>query len=400
MSVSRNQRDYKTSTARDIDKRNRAIFKRMAQSTVLVVTTVSAIGSFTTFGVTWVAIFVSAFALVLIFSLSANALLVYDSRNRKKGARHLVFLTPSSGGQSFYATMLVCLARNAARALGQQYVVVPSIPTESFESLSIWTQFAGLEDRHLEIDGIFFIPDQPDRHFDELVRFHEERDVPLVLVDVYFDLASCDERTRTRLPSFVGGDERAGGAAAASIIIDSIKESASDSPVVMIINGGVAPWEKQRADALRECLKAAWPLVRFIETLPINYERLIAHEITLRIIRSIADPARRVMLDAIFACNDDMAIGARSAISRLLREKYTFHTPPQIVGYDGVPEILEYIEEGDPHIAGTVDVRIDDQARAAMLLMHKLVRTKQRKSEVHLIVPEQVRRRSATVKGG
>jgi ABC-type sugar transport system substrate-binding protein len=394
--VLQSPRDYKVANVRNVDERNRVVFKRVAQSVVFFISTGSAVASFTTFGVTWVTIGIAGTILVLFLSLSANALLIYDSRKRRKGPKQIAFLTPSSGGQPFYATMLVGLAKNAARALGQHYIVVPSMPAESFETLSIWALFAGLEDRQLDIDGIIFIPDQPDRHFEELVGFHEGRgDIPLVLVDVYFDLDHCDERTRGRLPSFVGGDEMAGGAVAASIIIESIEATAGESPVVLIINGGVAPWEQQRAKAVRECLRARWPLVRFIETQAINYERSVAYDTTLRLVKSMADPSREVSLDAVFACNDDMAIGARGAISKSLRERYTFRRRPQIVGYDGIPEICEYIQEGGPYIAGTVDVRIEEQARTAMILMHKLVRTRQRRSEVQLITPEAVRRSHA-----
>ncbi len=392
---------YKTANVRQIDERNRLAFKRTGQSIVFVITAGSAAVSLTTFGITWTTIAVVSFSLVLLLSLLANAMLIFDSRKRRKGPKHIAFLTPSSGGQTFYATMLVGLAQNASRALGQNYIIVPSMPAESFETLSIWALFASLEDRQLDIDGIIFIPDQPDHHFEELVGFHEERgDVPLVLVDVYFDLDHCDERTRARLPSFVGGDELTGGRLAAEITIESIEATAGDEPTVLVVNGGIAPWEQQRAKAFRDSLRARWPGVRFIEMPPINYLRSVAYETTLQLVRKLADANREISLDAIFACNDDMAIGARGAISRLLREGYTFRHRPQITGYDGIPEIREYIEEGDPYIAGTVDVRIEEQARAAMLLMQKLVRLRQRRSEVQLITPRAVRRGVAGSTGG
>jgi len=390
--VAQTPRRYKVEHAHRIDERNRTIFKRTAQSIVFVISTGSAIAGFTAFGLTWMAIAIASAALILVLSLFANALMIYDLRRRQRGAKHIAFLTPTGAGP-FYMAMLIGLVRNASRAQGQNYIVVPSMPTESFEELSIWALFAGLEDRQLDIDGIIFIPDQPDSHFEELVGFHEDRgDIPLVLVDVYFDLAHCDERTRARLPSFVGGDELAGGAAAAAIIVDAIEATAGEAPVVLVVNGGVAPWEQQRAVALRENLRRRWPSIHFIETPPINYERSLAYETTLQAVRAMASPVGDIKLDAIFACNDDMAIGARSAISRLLREKYHFLHRPQIVGYDGIPEIQEYINEGDPYIAGTVDVRIEEQARAAMLLMHKLARTRQRRSEVQLVTPQAVRR--------
>jgi ABC-type sugar transport system substrate-binding protein len=291
--------------------------------------------------------------------------------------------------------MLTGLVQSASLALGQDYLILPSMPTESFEAVSIWSLFANLEDRQLDIEGIIFIPDDPDHHFDEIVGFHEERgDVPLVLVDVYFDLDRCDERTRARLPSFVGGDEIAGGRMAAEIAIDAVGSPPPSTPVVLVVNGGVAPWEQRRANAFREQVSSAWPGTQFIETPTFNYSRSAAFAHSASTLRSMADATRQIALDVVFACNDDMAIGVRTAINLLTREGYTFRKAPQIVGYDGIPEIREYIDADDPYIAGTVDVRVEAQARAAMLLMHKLLRSGQRRSEVELVTPKSIRRNS------
>lgn len=286
--------------------------------------------------------------------------------------------------------MLSGLVQNASLALGQDYIIVPSMPIQSFETMSIWALFASLEDRQVDIDGIVFIPDQPDCHFEELIGFHEKRgDIPLILVDVYFDLSSCDERTRARLPSFVGGDEQAGGELAAEIVIEAVEEFRPVSPmVVLIINGGTAPWEQQRVGSFRERLSATWPDTNFIESPSLNYSRSAAFKLTIQALKEMTDSTKQISVDAIFACSDDMAIGARGAISSVVREGYTFPHPPQIVGYDGISEIREYLKNGDQYIAGTVNVRIEEQAKAAMFLMHKLVRSGQRHSDVHLIPPE------------
>lgn len=393
------QHGYKTMSLRQASERQRQAVKRTGQAIVFVITMASSLVSFAAFGTSWPTIVITGLSLCLLLSLLANALFIVDARNRRKGPKQIVFITPSARGEPFYATMLSSLVQSASLALGQNYVLVPSMPVESFETLSIWSLFSSLEDRQLEIDGIIFIPDHPDHHFDELVGFHEERgDVPLILLDVYFDLRACDDRTRARLPSFVGGDELAGGRLAAELVIDTVSVSKPESvampepPVVLIINGGKAPWEQQRANSFRDRLAGAWPEVKFMETPPINYSRSAAFEFTISMARDRADSAKQVSLDAIFACNDDMAIGARGAISALLRNGYSFLRPPQIVGYDGISEIQEYIKTGDPYIAGTVDVRIEEQARAAMLLMQKLIRSGQRRSEVQLVTPRAIRR--------
>jgi len=100
----------------------------------------------------------------------------------------------------------------------------------------------------------------------------------------------------------------------------------------------------------------------------------------------------QIELHAVFACNDDMAIGVRSAIRTVIEGGHSFSAVTQIVGYDGISEIREYIDAKDPYIAGTVDVRVEDQARAAMLLIHRLVRSGERRNEAELIAPRAVKR--------
>jgi ABC-type sugar transport system substrate-binding protein len=262
----------------------------------------------------------------------------------------------------------------------------------SFEEVSIWSLFSSLEDRQVEIDGIVVIPTSPDQHFDELVGFHEERgDIPLVMADVYFDLSKMDVRTRARLPSFVGGNESIGGKVAAEIVLDAVV-SPPRTAVVLVVNGASSPWEQERTTAFRACLATYWPNVSFIESPPINYSRSAAYAWASKILPGLAGPHKSLCVSAVFACNDDMAIGVRSAITHLVRDGYVFSPIPQIVGYDGIPEMREYIDSKDDFIAGTVDVQIDEQARAIMLLIHKLIRSGERKSEMHLIEPLAIRR--------
>jgi ABC-type sugar transport system substrate-binding protein len=355
----------------------------------------SSVISYTAFGFSWTAVAFILLILALLVSLLANVLLLMDAGLNRARPKRIAFLAPSSGGQSFYTAMLMGLVQSASLAQGQDYIILPSMPTRSFESMSIWSLFASLEDRQFDIDGIIFIADDPDRHFVEIVGFHEETgDVPLVLVDVYFDLAACDARTRARLPSFVGGDESAGGRIAAEIIIDALGTLQSP-PVVLVINGGTAAWERQRAHSFRECVHREWPATQFIESPSFTYSRSAAFVYSVELFKSMATAVHQIQLHAIFACNDDMAIGARRAVCLVIREGYSFPQPPQIVGYDGISEIREYINADDPFIAGTVDVKVEDQARAAMLLMHRLLRSGERRNEVELINPQAIRRRKS-----
>ena len=386
---------YKTTTLRESRQKQRNVTLRIGEGIVFIISVTSAVLSFTAFGVSSMAILITSIVVLLLLSLLANALFLFDSMSHRKGVKYIAFLTPSSGDQPFYTAMLNELLKNVSIALGQDYVIIPSIPRDSFETLSIWRLFSTLEDRQLDIDGILFIPDHPDDHFEELVGFHEDRgDIPLVLLDVYFDLANCDDRTKQRLPCFVGGDEGAGGKIAAQIASDAIRDRDIEAPQVLIVNGGEAPWEVQRAKSFRDGFLERFPNAKFIDTEPIAYSRRNSYEATSEIVAELAhDGSGEAQLDVVFACNDDMAIGARAAV-RYLSENGSvrFVAPPQIVGYDGIREMREYLKGNDRWMAGTVDVRIEEQARAALVLLQGLSRSGDRRTEVQLIPPLPVRR--------
>lgn len=293
---------YDRGRRRNVGKRQLQVVKRVGQGIVFLIGFGSTVISYVSFGFSWTAVAFILFILALLVSLLANVLLLMDVRLNRARPKRIAFLAPSSGGQPFYAAMLTGLVQSASLAQGQDYIILPSMPTRSFESMSIWSLFASLEDRQFDIDGIIFIPDDPDRHFDEIVGFHEETgDVPLLLVDVYFDLAACDARTRARLPSFVGGDESAGGRVAAEIIIDALGALQSP-PVVLVINGGTAAWERQRVHSFRERVRREWSATQFIESPSFNYSRSAAFAYSVELFKSMATAEHMREVDGLLKC--------------------------------------------------------------------------------------------------
>lgn len=340
------------------------------------------------------------------------------SLNPEKRAKHIVFATPSADDQPFYTKMLMSLVKSAFLRSGSgasKYILIPYIPSENFDSYSLWTQIQGIS-ADTNIDGVIFIPDNPDKleNRSALVRFPEVAKVPLVLIDVDFDPQIRQEQLGyggvPRLPYFVGGDERAGGNAAAQVLLETFPLR-PNNPRVLVVNGADTPWEKQRAAAFKEALQRSWPDVRFHDTRHINYSRDEARTEAHKELVGLAND-KTIPLTAIFSCNDDMAIGCRSVLRQLLFEGYSFETQlidgafvdayePKIVGYDGIREMRDYIEAGDRFIAGTVDVNIEMQARGAMALIADLIegRAPDLPSRQKLIQPIPIHNRQATVRG-
>lgn len=380
-------KQYKGRSVREKREKARSLTKRLWKIFAVIGAALSALVALKEFGLGWTIVFFAGAGFLLISSLAMNVSFLIDSFISNKAAKYIAFLTPSSGDQPFYTSMLCGLVRNAALALQQNYIIIPSMPTKSFETVSIWSLFGALEDRQLEIDGIFFIPDRPDDYFDQLVAFHENHgDVPLVLLDVYFDVEKCDERTRRRLPSFVGGDERKGGALASEIMATFLKYRDDEVGNVIIVNGADTGWERQRATSFRASFNSAYPGTNFVESRFINYNRREAFEEVFRLLCTLAKDDL-VDCSGIFACNDDMALGSRAAIVRMKANGYKFANDPAIVGYDGIAEIRDYIEHNDDYIVGSVDVKIDEQAALAIEVMHALIRGGRGEPVVELVNP-------------
>lgn len=381
------RRRYANRSRRQVAGTRVAIVRNTGAFLVAAVGFVSAVLGFKQNGLNYETLTIIALATALGLSLLANGLLYLRNALEGDKPKQIAFLTPSSGEQPFYTSMLSGLVQSASLAHGQDYVILPSMPGTAFEAVSIWSLFSSLEDRQVDISGIIFIPDKPDDHFEDLVGFHEDRgDIPLVLVDVFFNLDACDDRTKKRLPSFVGGNELLGGRLAAEIMASALGDVAH--PTVLIVNGGFAPWEMQRSRAFRDEIRRRYPGVQFVETPPFNYSREAARRFATEFLPSVATASGVIPLDGVFACNDDMAIGIRSAVVGLSQSPGVgFARTPQIVGYDGIQEMREYMDHGDPYIAGTVDVRIQEQAKAALMMMHQLLRHGRGANSVKLVDP-------------
>lgn len=365
--------------------------QRFAGAVILTgVPMVSSVLGIVAFGVSWVVVAFTLLCSVLAVSVYANVQLLRSLR-ADDGVTTIAFISPSAENQYFYTTLLMGLIRSANSTVGTTYAVVPSVPSQSFEEVSIWTLFDDVERRAKAIDAVVFVPDDPDKHFDEIVAFVAEHPkVPLVLVDVYFDISKADERTMARLPPFVGGDEQQGGTLAAEMLAESIGP-ASDGTVLVLL-GGEAPWENGRVRAFATRLGQLVPAMRLETSEWLYYDREAACRWLTSHFRASVSDKRVVGVPGIFAADDETAIGARQAILALEAQGYSFDPVPQVVGYDGIPEMIQYLESSDRIMAGTVDVRISDQASMTMALVHRMLSRGQKVERLNLVPPRPIRR--------
>ncbi len=176
--------------------------------------------------------------------------------------------------------------------------------------------------------------------------------IPVILVDT-------DAPWEPKL-SFVGTDNRLGGRLAGDFLVKRLNGRGR----VALLTGipGVETHEA-RAVGFREALAAA-PAVRIVAEQPANSERALAMTVMENILTS------NPQLDAVFATNDQMALGAMEALSARGRAGTV-----DVVAFDAGREVLSQIQAGK--IAAAVAQRPFQMGRQSVEAAARVLRGQQ-----------------------
>ena len=238
----------------------------------------------------------------------------------------------------------------------------------------------------LPVSGIFMIPASPDsaENLNGIKEF-KKKFPATVLLDVSY---TGDGNDFNELPNFIGGDEMKGGSLAAQLAIDYLQkvDSHTKEIKILILKGRSTEWEQQRIDSFNEAIKFHGPNICIDVTDDLYYKREKSEQYLKELHDDIFD------YNIIFACNDEMAIGALAVLESLAKEDGgNIKKLPKIIGYDGTPEIKKLILENNKHILGTVDVDIQAQARKAVQTMHDLLLGRKSKVKRDLVSPKKIK---------
>ena len=333
----------------------------------------------------------SLITVVILLSISLSVvgflynrlLKVYNARTQNEKARKVVlFVSPCPDGQ-FYLQHLSSLVRRASQHADTSLTLCISFhcPAETFQNNFIpEMSLASVDDYPAIVSGVFMIPADPDHEKNqEGIKAFKLR-YPTVLLDVYPGTA-----TRSDLPYFVGGDENQGGKLAAQLAETylSIHHGGKVQEAecrVLILKGRSTKWEMQRVEAFRQSLVQALPKIEIKDSHYLNYNRhearkLVGEVATNGLKRLFGNYLPIKKLDIIYACNDEMAIGALEALEAYAKiARLGPKHLPKIIGYDGTPEMKRLIEQGNPYILGTIDVDVEEQADRAIGAMMALLK--------------------------
>lgn len=291
----------------------------------------------------------------------------------------VLFLSPSSGGGgNFYQEHFSHLVKSAARAANPRLNIHITLvcPPKDFANESPECLLEITNNYPASLAGIFMIPAYPDKEANRngIIKF-KEKFPALVLLDVY---PVIDRGQLPKTINFIGGNENEGGALAASLAKRWITRCNKNGPCrILILKGRSTLWEMQRINSFKDSLKAQFDSqgfclnIYFEESEDLHYEsKRASKEIEARINRG----QNLAAFDLIFACNDEMAIGALEVLQNLVfKNLVTLQSLPKIIGYDGTPEMKRLIRSNNPLLLGTVDVDIEEQAERAINTMTSLL---------------------------
>jgi ribose transport system substrate-binding protein len=181
-----------------------------------------------------------------------------------------------------------------------------------------------------KVDAICMVPTNSESII-PVIKKANAANIPIINIDNKVNMKMADSSGAT-ISSYIGSDNFDGGKLAGQFIIEKL----SGKGTVAILEGvsGNDAAIKRKAGFL-EALKSA-PGITVVSSQVANWNREQALTIFQNILK--ANPG----LNAVFACNDEMALGAYAALeqSKIPKNKMI------IVGFDAVKEAVEAVGSG------------------------------------------------------
>jgi ribose transport system permease protein len=179
------------------------------------------------------------------------------------------------------------------------------------------------------VDAILLSP-AGSREMVPAIRKANEAGIPVLVLDTRIDAATAAS-TGASTVTFIGSDNFEGGAVAGRYLAKALRGTGT----VAIIEGiaGHETADRRRLGFLRGV--EADRGIRVVASQTADWERARAYAVAENLLQAHPD------LDAIFACNDEMALGALEAVDaagRLARVR--------VVGFDAIPDALANIAKG------------------------------------------------------
>ncbi len=240
-------------------------------------------------------------------------------------------------------------ARAAADSLGIQLVV--QAPEREIDVEKQMQIVENLIQRR--VDVLALVPSGSREIVPAIVKSNRAR-IPVVVVDTRVD-AEVLRQAGGAVATFIGSDNVDGGRIAGQFVAERLNGSGR-----VAVLEGIPGHETgdSRLRGFREALQGQ-PGITIVSSLTANWERDQAYNVTQNMLQSHAS------IDAIFACNDVMALGAVEAVAASGRQNVL------IIGFDAQDDARTAIRDGRMH--ATIAQNPREMGRLAVISAYRLL---------------------------
>lgn len=310
-------------------------------------------------------------------SVSAEASLA----NTSSQFRQIVLITPAVS--NFFDLIVSSLSINAHRA---HLNVIVKVPNARYEAAAQNSLINSVCDDLVHGEVVVVVPAEPEAVRDDLSRLcSANRTIPaLVALDVPLEAISGEKGVNLEFP-FVGVDNRHGAELAADAFAAHFRLARIEQPSLYVLSGPttVPQWRARTRAFVERFTEVYGDRCHIVTSEAVaRWDRKIARELTQRHL----DSGARV--DGIFACNDDLAIGARQAVLQWRRSGAA--GPVRIIGFDGIDEMYDLLAQKDEVMLATINVCVAEQVHFIMELVTARVDGKPQPFIQQLVKPKLV----------
>ena len=247
-----------------------------------------------------------------------------------------------------------------------------------------------------KVDGAIVAPAGP-KVLISVENVINNKQVNLVLHDVtHEDIDNFFSQKKMSAPFHVNIDNYEGGHLAASIMFRKLTNKIISLPYhILIIPGNTNhTHSNKRVEGFHQEFRKLAKQIIIHYTEDGRWNRKECARMFKNYIDSTLPKLSIQKIHGIFACNDEMAITANKVIDNIIKENHpccSILADTIIVGFDATDEMMEEIKDQNSRIVGTINAKIQEQAKKVVNLILDLIKNKKKIKLLETMTPSELR---------
>jgi ABC-type sugar transport system substrate-binding protein len=254
-----------------------------------------------------------------------------------------------SSSNDYFVQLLTLIVRKIQAVIGSDVVVKLAKSTSSEDQINLIKETFAIKEKY---SGVILSPVNTSHAWLELKthikNIHDYKSLPIITIDKQIS----NDVNGVVIPS-ITSDWMSGGSCAGDLILRYLEKIGDTNAKNVLYMPGLEGSE-ERILGLTEALKKD---TRFTLT-RLPHADFTREDAKARFTEYLS--TNRNIVDFIFACNDEMALGIRDAILEALPSEFINST--RVIGFDGTKEFVSVMDSAsDEILLATVDVNLENQ---------------------------------------